>query len=52
MNIMLSCIEGSLEVSDTSGMKIIEFYLEVIDPIQKQLQRSWVHSKDTLGFRL
>jgi hypothetical protein len=52
MNIMLSCIEGSLEVSDSPRTKIIELYLEGIDSIPKPLQRIWVHSKDTLGFRL
>jgi len=67
MNIMLSCIEGSLEVSDSPRTKIIEgslevsdsprtkiieLYLEGIDSIPKPLQRIWVHSKDKLGFRL
>ncbi len=33
-------------------MKIIELCLEVVDSIPKPLQRIWVHSKNTLGFRL
>ncbi len=37
---------------DCLGRKSIELCLEIVDSIPKPLQRIWVHSKSTLGFRL
>jgi hypothetical protein len=50
--VMPGYISRSLKVSHSSGTKVIELCLEIIDAIPKPLQGIWVHSKGTLGFRL
>ena len=49
---MLRKIKRSLKVSHSSCTKVIELCLEIVDSIPKPLQRIWLHSKGTLGFRL
>ncbi len=52
--VMPGYISRSLNVSHSSGTKVIELCLEIVDSIPKplRLQGIWVHSKGTLGFRL
>jgi hypothetical protein len=49
--VMPGYISRSLKVSHSSGTKVIELCLEIVDSIPKPLQGIWVHSKGTLGFR-